>query len=79
MIRNCLSIDIKELDKGITNYIAETNTTPNYIIMNHETLVLVDNYYHQLFPLKSGREYPSYQGIPIAICSKLTAGEVDFV
>lgn len=79
MIRNCLSIDIKELDKGITNYIAETNTTPNYIIMNHETLILVNNYYHQLFPLKTEGKYPNYQGIPIATCDELTVGEVDFV
>lgn len=79
MIRYCLSINIKELDKGITNYITKTNITPNYIIMNHETLTLINNYYHQLFPLKPEETYPSYQGIPIATCNKLTTGEVDFV
>ena len=62
-------------------YITYKATTPNYLIMNQDTVMLLDGYFFksQDKTTKKDGYFGVYHGIPIAVCEKLKIGEVDFV
>ena len=50
----------------------------DYLIMHKQTLKLFEDGWGQRYIIGSDN-YPSYRGVPIAICDKLPVGEVDLI
>ena len=82
MIRKCIGIDMNEIRKGIDLYrLGNDGNYPNYLIMNRETLFLIDNEFNFSLGFSKfygSENYASFWDIPIAVCDKLKTGEVDF-
>lgn len=87
-------VNIAERKINIDKLLSEIKTTKcNYIIMNRETLCDLDNAFDDWFTkLETSNcvtvvkkvdiqkyTYPSIWGIPIAICEKLSYGEVEII
>ena len=82
MIRNCISIDMNEIRRGIDLYrLGNDGNYPNYLIMNRESLSLLDRdlNFKIGFEKRYMGDYATLYGITIAVCDKLKTGEVDFV
>jgi hypothetical protein len=81
MIKNCVTIDVDEIKRGIYEYRANhRGEYPHYLIMNHRTfyefraIAFSPSYF-----INNEEGYLSYWYIPCAVCDKLKYGEVDFV
>ena len=54
------------------------NAPYDYLIVHKQTLKLFEDGWGQKYIIGSD-SYPSYRGVPIAICDKLPVGEVDLI
>lgn len=54
------------------------NNSYDYLIMHKQTLKLFEDGWGQRYIIGSDN-YPSYRGVPIAICDKFPVGEIDLV
>jgi hypothetical protein len=84
MIKNCIGININEINKGIDFYRANHNGEyPNYLVMNTKSYSIMKSTMEHTLDVQNilyKTEYsPSWHGIPLAICERLDIGEVDFV
>ena len=84
MIKNCIGININEINKGIDFYRANHNGEyPNYLVMNTKTYCIMKSTIEHTIDISnilSETTYsPSWHGVPLAICERLDIGEVDFV
>ena len=82
MIRECIGIDVNELNQGIYWYRKEHDGEyPSYLVMNHESFYLIKRTIDHSFPLNNviNEGVPTWHGVPIAVCENLKLGEVDFV
>ena len=77
---NFFKINEKELEKQISYYKQLHGIDPEYLIINENTLKLLEAItYSSLFLNKKENDYGTYWGIPIAICNKLKDGEVEVI
>ena len=75
-------ISFKKIDDAIDDYIYETSTDPNFIIMNDDTFVAFRyscEAVTQVTKSACTRLYAKYHSIPIAICNALKYGEIEVV
>ena len=88
MIKNCIGININEINRGIDIYRANHNGEyPNYLVMNAESYHIMKATMEQIehaidiqnIILDETKYSPSWHGVPLAICERLDIGEVDFV
>lgn len=76
-------ISLKKIDDAIDDYIYETSTNPNFIIMDDDTFTAIKYKCVEITQLDkstySHRLSAEYHGIPIAICNILKYGEIEIV
>ena len=76
-------ISFKKIDDAIDDYIYETSTTPNFIVMDDDTFAAINHKCEAITQTAKSaythRLYAEYHGIPIAICNVLKYGEIEIV
>jgi hypothetical protein len=83
MIKNCIGININEINRGIDFFRAEHDGKyPSYLVMNHATYNMMKYMIDHTIDfnnLTNNTSYSSWHGVPLAICERLDLGEVEFV
>lgn len=79
---NILKVEINYdiIDKSMNVYSYQNEgKKPQYIIINQNTLDKIKKYDCNEPEFYFKENYPTYHGIPIAICNKLEDGDIDIV